>query len=108
MLILPKLICCDEAGFTGDRMLDPHQPYFSYASHDLDLKEAEAVLARARHRYPVQMPELKATRLLKTERGRDLRNHPASTAAGSDQAAAAWGWDVFQCQGSSSCNLAAG
>jgi hypothetical protein len=37
-----------------------------------------------------------------------LCNHPASTAAGSDQAAAAWGWDVFQCQGSSSCNLAAG
>ena len=72
MLILPKLICCDEAGFTGDRMLDPHQPHFSYASHDLDLKEVEAVLARSRHRFPVQMPELKATRLLKTERGRDL------------------------------------
>jgi DNA-binding response OmpR family regulator len=34
--------------------------------------------------------------------------HPASTVAGSDQAAAAWGWDIFQCQGSSSCNLAAG
>src|SRR6266481_2346824 len=36
------------------------------------------------------------------------RKHPASTVAGSDQAAAAWGWDIFQCQGSSSCNLAAG
>ena len=72
MLILPRLICCDEAGFTGDRMLDPDQPYFSYASHDLDLIEAEAVLAGARHRNPVQMPELKAARLLRTERGRDL------------------------------------
>ncbi len=37
-----------------------------------------------------------------------LSKHPASTVAGSDQAAAAWGWDIFQCQGSSSCNLAAG
>jgi hypothetical protein len=36
------------------------------------------------------------------------RKHPASTVAGSDQAAAAWGWEIFQCQGSSSCNLAAG
>jgi len=45
-------------------MLDPDQPYFNYASHDLDLIEAEAVLAGARHRTPVQMPELKAARLL--------------------------------------------
>jgi hypothetical protein len=38
----------------------------------------------------------------------DRGKHPASTVAGSDQAAAAWGWEIFQCQGSSSCNLAAG
>ncbi len=36
-LVLPRLISCDEAGFTGNNMLNADQPYFSYASHDLQL-----------------------------------------------------------------------
>ena len=30
--ILPRLISCDEAGFTGNRMLDSAQPFFAYTS----------------------------------------------------------------------------
>ncbi len=71
LLLRPQLICCDEAGFTGDHLLDPDQRYFAYASHDLGLAEANALLSGVRSRNRrVQMPELKASRLLKTDYGR--------------------------------------
>jgi hypothetical protein len=71
-LITPKLICCDEAGFTGNFLLDPDQHHFAYASHDLSLAEAECLLMDARGKFPVQMPELKANKLLKSAQGRRL------------------------------------
>jgi hypothetical protein len=71
-LIVPRPISCDEAGFTGNHLLDDEQPYFAYASHDLSPSEAEALLNEARRRYPVQMPELKAHKLLGSKRGRRL------------------------------------
>ncbi len=71
-LILPRLISCDEAGFTGNDLLGVDQPHFAYASHDLSLGDAEALLREARSRFPVQMPELKARQLLRSARGRDL------------------------------------
>jgi hypothetical protein len=66
------LISCDEAGFTGNNLLNPAQPFFSYASHDLSLTEADALIRRLRARHPTQMPELKASKLLKSARGRAL------------------------------------
>ncbi|WP_439373145.1 hypothetical protein [Bradyrhizobium sp. DASA03120] len=42
VVALPRLISCDEAGFTGNNLLDPDQPMFSYASHDLTLAEADS------------------------------------------------------------------
>jgi hypothetical protein len=71
-LILPHLISCDEAGYTGPDLLNPEQPFFSYASHDLSLAEADAVISAARARYRVQMPELKANKLIQSARGRAL------------------------------------
>jgi hypothetical protein len=71
-LILPRLISCDEAGYTGNHLLDEAQPYFAYASHDLSLAESNALLAEARSLHPVQMPELKAQKLLRSARGRRL------------------------------------
>src|SRR5271166_4503854 len=68
-LILPHLISCDEAGYTGPDLLNPEQPFFSYASHDLRLAEADAVISGARAKYRVQMPELKASKLLKSAAG---------------------------------------
>lgn len=62
-LVLPRLISCDESGFSGNDMLGSGQP-FSYASHDLSLDEARTLLAEARSRFPVQIPELKASKLL--------------------------------------------
>jgi hypothetical protein len=71
-LLSPSLISCDEAGFTGNNLLNPDQPLFSYASHDLTLAEADSLVRRVRAKHPVQMPELKAAKLLKTPRGRAL------------------------------------
>ncbi len=45
---------------------------FSYASHDLTLLEAEALIRSVRAKHPVQMPELKSAKLLKSPRGRAL------------------------------------
>lgn len=70
--VLPRLISCDESGFSGNDMLGSGQPFFSYASHDLDLHEADDLLKEARTRFPVQMPELKAWKLMKSPRGREL------------------------------------
>lgn len=71
-LILPRLISCDEAGFTGNHLLDPHQRYFAFASHDLSASESEHLLSDVRAIFNVQMPELKAHKLLKSAQGRRL------------------------------------
>jgi hypothetical protein len=70
--ILPRLISCDEAGFTGNRMLDGAQPYFGYASVDVDLDEANSIVNDLRSRHRLQMGELKAAKLLKRPRGRAI------------------------------------
>lgn len=69
---MPRLISCDESGFTGNDMMNGQQRYFAYAAHDLSLEESEALVAEARRRFPVQMTELKAQKLLGRKRGRDL------------------------------------
>lgn len=55
-----RLISCDEAGFTGRRMLDDDQPVFAYTAIDLTAEEAAAIVAATRQKYRVQAPELKA------------------------------------------------
>ncbi|MFG1404253.1 DUF3800 domain-containing protein [Xanthobacter sediminis] len=55
-----RLISCDEAGFTGPRMLDDDQPVFAYTAIDLTPAEAAAIVAATRQKYRVQAPELKA------------------------------------------------
>ncbi|WP_448203437.1 DUF3800 domain-containing protein [Azospirillum sp. sgz302134] len=69
-LYSPSLICCDEAGFTGNDLTNPDQPYFSYASVNLEIDEAEILLAELRARHKIQMPELKARKLIKKPNGR--------------------------------------
>jgi len=62
----------DESGFTGSRLLDVNQPVFAYASVAIEERRAWEILDRARKDHPVQMPELKAQKLLSSERGRSL------------------------------------
>lgn len=65
-------IACDEAGHTGPDLLHAAQRYFAYASVAISDSYAEEIIRRARRDHPVQMPELKASGLVKTERGRAL------------------------------------
>lgn len=59
----------DESGFTGPRLLDPNQSFFSYASVAVTENEAWTIVQGARSAHPVQMPELKANKLLATSNG---------------------------------------
>jgi hypothetical protein len=65
-------IFCDEAGSTGPALLDPDQPLFAFASVQMSDEEARAIIEEGLKRHPVQMPELKAAKLLRTDRGRSL------------------------------------
>jgi hypothetical protein len=60
-----RLISFDESGFTGPQLLDEHQPYFVYASHDLTSDEAASLIADLRTRYRLKGDELKSKRLKK-------------------------------------------
>ncbi len=65
-------IACDEAGHTGPDLLHKDQRMFAFSSVAVGDGEAFEIIARARANNPVQMPELKATKLLASERGRRL------------------------------------
>lgn len=68
-------VFCDEAGFTGPDLLNPDQRVFSFASVLLDDSEAWSILDCAKKQYPVQMPEFKSAKLLKTSNGRKIILH---------------------------------
>ena len=65
----------DESGFTGPRLLDEAQRHFAYASVAYSDEDSWRLLQESRATYPVQMPELKAQKLLKTDRGVALVEH---------------------------------
>ncbi|MEQ1531298.1 MAG: DUF3800 domain-containing protein [Methylococcales bacterium] len=65
----PLDVFFDESGFTGPDLLDLAQPYFSYASVAVSDDEGWDILKEARDRHYVQMPELKAQKLLKSASG---------------------------------------
>jgi hypothetical protein len=64
-------IFCDETGFTGPDLLNPDQKYFGYASVRIDSQEATELVDRVRAEHPLQMPEWKGSKMLKTRRGRE-------------------------------------
>lgn len=65
-------ISCDEAGHTGPDLLQKDQRMFAFSSVAIGDAEAFEIISKARADYPVQMPELKASKLLASERGRKL------------------------------------
>ncbi|WP_281033864.1 MULTISPECIES: DUF3800 domain-containing protein [unclassified Mesorhizobium] len=65
MLKPPALISCDEAGFTGPKLLDEDQTIFAYAAIDLTADEGKVIVEEMRAKYKVQSPELKAGLLRK-------------------------------------------
>jgi hypothetical protein len=65
-------ISCDEAGHTGPDLLHPEQPYFGFASIAIQDGEAWEIIQKGLRDHPVQMLELKAARLMRSARGRNL------------------------------------
>lgn len=69
------LLACDEAGHTGPDLLAQDQRYFAFASVSITDEDAWALIAEARKAHPVQMPELKASKLMGSNQGRRLISH---------------------------------
>ena len=63
-------IFCDESGYTGNRLSDPSQPYFSLAAVCLDDGAAESLASSLRDRSGAT-GEIKASRLLRSARGQE-------------------------------------
>ncbi|KZK93358.1 hypothetical protein PsAD5_03072 [Pseudovibrio sp. Ad5] len=68
-------IACDEAGHTGPDLLAKDQNFFAFASVNISDDEAWTLISKARQAYPVQMPELKASKLMGSQQGRKLVMH---------------------------------
>ena len=69
------LLACDEAGHTGPDLLARDQRYFAFASVAISDDDAWSLISEARKAHPVQMPELKASKLMGSNQGRRLVSH---------------------------------
>jgi Protein of unknown function (DUF3800) len=65
-------IACDEAGHTGPDLLHADQRFFAFGSVAIEDKEAWEIIQKGLRDHPVQMPELKAARLMRSNRGQAL------------------------------------
>lgn len=64
-------IYCDEAGFTGNNLLDPNQPFFVFGSVDVEDARAQELISEAVRRFQLQIgSELKGQKLMKHGKGR--------------------------------------
>ena len=63
-------IYCDEAGFTGENLLNDDQPFFTFASVAIDEQSASELVSRVIREYNVQGGELKSGRLVRYSKGR--------------------------------------
>ncbi len=63
-------IFCDEAGFTGNNLLDREQEVFVYVGLAITPERAKAVVDQTIRDFQLQGVELKGSRLLKTDAGR--------------------------------------
>lgn len=67
-----KHIACDESGHTGPNLLSVDQRMFVFGSCNVTDTEAWSLLNHVKKNHLVQMPELKANKLLKTDNGVSL------------------------------------
>lgn len=65
-------VACDEAGHTGPDLLNADQRFFAFASMAMSDDEAKTIIDKVRVENRLQMPELKASRLMTSANGRRL------------------------------------
>jgi hypothetical protein len=63
-------IFCDEAGFTGNNLLDREQEVFTFAAVAIAADEAKEIVERTKVDFRLHGEELKGSRMLKTANGR--------------------------------------
>jgi hypothetical protein len=63
-------VFCDEAGFTGNNLLDSEQEVFALAGAAIQPDRAKEVVERTIRDFKLQGTELKGSRMLKTDAGR--------------------------------------
>ncbi|AFZ33556.1 MULTISPECIES: DUF3800 domain-containing protein [Cyanophyceae] len=68
-------IYCDEAGFTGNNLMDKQQPYFAYASVAINEDEAKECVDKVTKDCQLEGNELKGKNLLRHDRGRKAIEH---------------------------------
>jgi hypothetical protein len=67
---MSNVIFCDEAGITGNNLLDPEQPYFVFASVNIESESADELVARTIREHSLKVGELKGGHLIKSSNGR--------------------------------------
>ena len=67
---MPRAVYCDEAGFTGENLLNREQRFFGYAAVAVEPVEADELVKRVIRDYRVQADELKGRKLVRYARGR--------------------------------------
>ena len=67
---MPQAVYCDEAGFTGENLLNREQRFFAYAAVAVEPIEADELVKRITRDYRVQAEELKGRKLLRYAKGR--------------------------------------
>ena len=70
MTTSPQTIYFDEAGFTGNNLLDSQQPTFVCAAIAIDENRSSELISEARARFRLQSIELKGANLRKHQNGR--------------------------------------
>jgi hypothetical protein len=63
-------VFCDESGFSGNNLLDQEQPYFVYSAVAADPGSAYEFVSKLVCDFHVQGGELKGSRLLRYNKGR--------------------------------------
>lgn len=67
---MAQSIYCDEAGFSGNNLLDPNQPFFTYAAVAIEHGAAEELVRDTISRFRIDGAELKGASIVKHSRGR--------------------------------------
>ena len=67
-------VYCDESGFTGNNLLDTEQPYFAYAGVMAEEDVTGDFIQKTIRDFDIQGDELKGSRLLRYNKGRQAVN----------------------------------
>src|SRR5438876_761770 len=71
MPISTNQIFCDEAGFTGDNMIDPEQPYFVFSALNVGNEDSYDLIQHVYTDFGLQGTELKGRNLIKHRNGQN-------------------------------------